>query len=242
MRRVPTLLLFLLLILPRVACGASATVPMADGFDFPVGPPDAEGYYKSRGFRSSHHMGDDWNGVAGGNSDYGAPVYCVGHGIVVYARDARMGWGNLVIVRHAYLEGSIPQVVDSVYAHLSRISIREGQQVRKRQLIGGIGTNRGMYTAHLHFEIRRNLRIGPFQGQFARDFSNYHDPTRFITARRKLPGTGRTAVVSLDIARAVFRNDLPPTTIFLKIARAIAAARSAELHAFFTPIGNHNRQ
>jgi murein DD-endopeptidase MepM/ murein hydrolase activator NlpD len=202
MRRVPILLLLLVtFIVQRSAPGASATVPLADGFDFPVGPPDAEGYYKSRGFRTNHHMGDDWNGVGGGNSDYGAPVHAVAHGIVVYARDARMGWGNLVVIRHAYLEGGTPQVIDSVYAHLNRFTVREGQQVRRGQLVGGIGSNRGMYTAHLHFEIRKNLRIGPFQGQFARDFSNYHDPTRFISGRRRLPGAGRTTSVSLDIAR-----------------------------------------
>jgi len=202
MRLVCGLILALLLLLATgTPAGQTATVPLADGFDFPVSPPDAEGYYKSRGFRTNHHMGDDWNGVAGGNSDYGAPVYSTAHGIVVFARDARMGWGNLVIVRHAFFEGGRVQLVDSVYAHLNRIVVREGQPVRKGQLVGGIGTNRGMYTAHLHFEIRKNLGIGPFQGQFARDFSNYHDPTRFITARRRLPGAGRTAQVPLETAR-----------------------------------------
>ena len=38
----------------------------------------------------------------GGNSDVGAPVYSMGDGIVTWAYDVRAGWGNVVIIRHAY--------------------------------------------------------------------------------------------------------------------------------------------
>ncbi|MFM8719156.1 MAG: peptidoglycan DD-metalloendopeptidase family protein, partial [Chthoniobacterales bacterium] len=119
----------------------------ADGFDMPVGKPDAEGYYRSRGLIVGRHMGDDWNGSGGGNTDLGAPVYNTAHGLVVYARDARMGWGKLVIVRHAYWQGAKWNYVDSLYAHLHQIFVREGQQLKRGQLLGTIGTNRGMYTA-----------------------------------------------------------------------------------------------
>ena len=81
-----------------------ALVPLCDGFDFPVGKPDGNGYYRSRGLRvkSPRHMGEDWNGNSGGNSDLGDPVYSVGHGVVTYAADARGAWGKVVIVRHAF--------------------------------------------------------------------------------------------------------------------------------------------
>jgi murein DD-endopeptidase MepM/ murein hydrolase activator NlpD len=154
----------------------------ADGFDMPVGKPNAEGYYRSRGLIVGRHMGDDWNGDGGGNTDLGAPVYSTAHGLVVYAKDARMGWGKLVIIRHAYWENRRWNYVDSLYAHLHQIFVREGQQVRRGQLVGTIGTNRGMYTAHLHFEIRKNLRIGINQGSYRKDLSNYYKPYDFITA------------------------------------------------------------
>ena len=162
----------------------------ADGFDMPVGKPDAEGYYRSRGLIVGRHMGDDWNGDGGGNTDLGAPVYSTAHGLVVYAKDARMGWGKLVIVRHAYWENRRWNYVDSLYAHLHQIFVREGQQVRRGQLVGTIGTNRGMYTAHLHFEIRKNLRIGINQGSYRKDLSNYYKPYDFITTDggRRRPG------------------------------------------------------
>ncbi len=53
-----------------------ALVPLCDGFDFPVGKPDGKGYYRARGLRlkSPRHMGEDWNGNGGGNSDLGDTV------------------------------------------------------------------------------------------------------------------------------------------------------------------------
>lgn len=191
-------LLYFLLVLGVAEAGRTAVVPLADGFDFPVGPPDAEGYYNYRGFRPNGHLGDDWNGLGGGNTDLGDPVHAIGHGVVVMARDARKGWGNVVIVRHAFQEDGKLRVVDSFYAHLDSITAREGQIVRKGQQVGTIGTNRGMYIAHLHLEVRKNLHIGINRSQFTRGFENYHDPTRFISARRKLPGGGRRARIPVE--------------------------------------------
>ncbi len=176
----------------------TARTRLADGFDQPVGKPDAEGYYRSRGFRARYHMGEDWNGLEGGNSDLGKPVYATANGIVVLARNMRMGWGNLVIIRHIFLEERQMKTADSVYAHLDKIFVLEGKQIVRGQQIGTIGTNRGMYTAHLHFEIRKNLFIGYNQRAFAKDFSNYYVPTSFIAQRRKLYGAGRSALVAVN--------------------------------------------
>ncbi|MEI6032779.1 MAG: M23 family metallopeptidase [Verrucomicrobiae bacterium] len=167
---------------------------VADGFDQPVGKPEGDGYYRSRGFLA-YHPGEDWNGLSGGNSDLGAPVYAIGHGYVTFARDARMGWGNVVLVRHTFVENGKLETVDSMYAHLDKILVREGQQVTRGQQVGTIGTNRGMYVAHLHFEIRKNLRIGINRSAFSKDLANYCRPNSFIMAHRKLSGSGRSAMV-----------------------------------------------
>jgi len=174
-----------------------ARTRVADGFDQPVGKPDADGYYMSRGFLS-YHPGEDWNGLGGGNSDLGAPVYSIGNGYVTMARDVRMGWGNVVLIRHVFLEGGKLQTVDSMYAHLDKILVREGQQVTRGQQVGTIGTNRGMYVAHLHFEIRKNLSIGINRSAFKRDLTNYYRPSTFIGPRRKVPGGGRSAVIAIN--------------------------------------------
>lgn len=206
------LCIFLILCLPVAALWAQdgASVPervpytttrSVDGFDMPVGKPDAEGYYRSRGLIVGRHLGDDWNGNGMGNSDIGAPVYSTAHGLVVYARNARMGWGNTVIIRHVYWKGLKWNYVDSLYAHLHQVFVREGQQVRRGQRVGSIGTNFGMYTAHLHFEIRKNLRIGINQRSYRKDLSNYHRPYDFILGNRQISGGNRPVKVPQDTFR-----------------------------------------
>jgi hypothetical protein len=112
-----------------------------------------------------------------------------------------MGWGKTVIIRHAYWENQRWNYADSFYTHLHQIFVREGQQAKRGQLVGSIGTNRGMYVAHLHFEIRKNLRIGINQGSYRRDLSNYFKPYDFIIGRRNIPGGNRRVRVPIDTFR-----------------------------------------
>lgn len=64
---------------------------LADGFDFPVGKPDARGYYKARGFSANGHPGEDWDGIGGGDSDFNDPVNSISDGEVIFASDAHSG-------------------------------------------------------------------------------------------------------------------------------------------------------
>jgi murein DD-endopeptidase MepM/ murein hydrolase activator NlpD len=184
--------LLAVLVLMGVAQGAGRTVniPIADGFDFPVGRPNADGYYKARGLRlrSPRHFGEDWNGRGGGNTDLGDPVYAIGNGVVVWAYDIRRGWGRVAIIRHAYRDPKSGQVryCDSLYGHLRNMHVKVGQQVKRGDKIGTIGTNRGMYAAHLHFEIRHNLNIGMHRNGVDANFRNWADPTDFIKKYRRL--------------------------------------------------------
>ena len=184
--RILTLILSLAFLL-RSAPGADvAATLVADGFDFPVGKPDAEGYYRARGYRPNGHLGDDWNGKGGGDTDLGDPVYSVAHGVVVFAQDFAHGWGNVVIVRHAYEEGGQKKYADSLYGHMDRILVRDGEQLRRGQQLGTIGTGGGLYSAHLHIEIRKDLRVGMARHRFPKDDKVYFDPANFINARRQL--------------------------------------------------------
>jgi murein DD-endopeptidase MepM/ murein hydrolase activator NlpD len=173
-------------------------VKIADGFDFPVGKPEAEGYYKARGFRPGGHVGEDWDGVGGGDTDLGDPIYSIGDGIVVFARDVHLGWGNVVIVRHAYRDGGTVKYIDSLYGHLNTMLVRRGQRITRGQQIATMGTAHGQYDAHLHFEIRKNLEIGMSRSKFQKDFSNYYDPTQFISSHRHLSGGGANYKVAMN--------------------------------------------
>lgn len=172
---------------------------LADGFDYPVGKPDAFGYYKFRGFRSNYHLGEDWNGLGGSNSDLGAPVYNVAHGVVVYSDDYGSNWGNVIVVRHAYRHtDGVVYFVDSLYGHLQKRLVEKLDKVTRGQQVGTIGTNRGMYVAHLHFEMRKNINVGLVHSRYSRDLSNYYVPSNFIDNHRVLRQEYRTAQIPYD--------------------------------------------
>lgn len=184
------LLLFLLAFICQSAAAQQVKSNLADGFDFPVGKPNADGYYKARGLRlrAPQHFGEDWNGRAGGDSDLGDPVYAVADGVVTFAYNVRTGWGNVVMTRHAYRDPANGQVkfCDTLNGHLDRILVKTGQAIKRGQQIGTIGSNFGMYPAHLHFELRHNITIGMQRSGVAADFTNWADPTQFITRFRRL--------------------------------------------------------
>jgi murein DD-endopeptidase MepM/ murein hydrolase activator NlpD len=171
---------------------------LADGFDFPIGKPDGRGYYKARGFLPNKHQGEDWDGLGGGNTDLHDPVYSIGDGVVVYARDVHLGWGNVVIVRHVFREGGTLKNIDALYGHLNRIFVRAGQKVMRGQQLATIGTAHGVYSAHLHFEIRKNIAIGMNRAAFARNLSNYHDPSKFLLSHRHLQRARRTYPIAMN--------------------------------------------
>src|SRR5260370_1407971 len=56
-------------------CDSNITATrIADGFDFPLGSPNADGYCKSRGFSIVGHLGEDWVSAAGPAVAYQKPV------------------------------------------------------------------------------------------------------------------------------------------------------------------------
>ncbi|MBK8094844.1 MAG: M23 family metallopeptidase [Verrucomicrobiaceae bacterium] len=167
--------------------GTTIRLRLADGFDFPVGKPNADGYYKARGYWPNGHLGEDWNGNGGGDSDSGDPIYSIGRGVVIFSQNIYKGWGNCILVRHVFREkdGRIA-MVDSLYAHLLQRLVNLHDLVEKGQLVGTMGGNSGQYPVHLHLEVRHNLHVGMNRMQFPRDNSVYYSPTAFINARRSL--------------------------------------------------------
>jgi murein DD-endopeptidase MepM/ murein hydrolase activator NlpD len=85
----------------------------------------------------------------------GTPVAATAEGQVVWAAPMAGGWGNLVIVRHR-------RGVESMYAHLSRIHVSIGQQVRAGEQVGLVGATGDATGPHLHFEVRvRGASVDP---------------------------------------------------------------------------------
>lgn len=155
-------------------------VPTTDGFDFPVGAPDGVGYYDAQPFGTNEHLGADYNGLGGGNSDKGDGVNVVANGRVVVAEDLGGGWGRVVVVAHALPDG---EIVTSLYAHLDEMTAEVGQDLVRGASIGTIGDADGVYIAHLHFEIRDDETLG-VGGGYAEETEGWLDPLVFIQGHR----------------------------------------------------------
>ncbi len=189
----------------------SVDFPAADGFDFPVGGPDAKGAYTDPqgtthtgwkvdtrvgdAYPLGIHNGEDWNGKGGGNTDLGQPVTAIGHGRVLHAADFGQPWGNVVVVEHVLYENHEKRTVHSAYGHLLEIdeSVHVGAVVKRGGPIGTIGRDPdGTYYAHLHLEIRADPSLSPTFWPSSHDWTveqvkaAYLAPSEFIRARRKL--------------------------------------------------------
>ena len=85
------------------------------------------------------------------SADKGDPVYATADGKVTHAADAG-NYGNLVIVEHGY-------GLETRYGHLSAFKIKQGQDVKRGDLLGLVGSTGRTTGSHLHYEVRANGRI-----------------------------------------------------------------------------------
>ncbi len=85
----------------------------------------------------------------------GTPVYATGDGVVGQADAMMQGYGNHVVLDHGF-------GYQTLYGHLSKISVRAGQKIKRGELVGLVGST-GLSTApHLHYEvIKNNQKINP---------------------------------------------------------------------------------
>jgi hypothetical protein len=160
-----------------------ASLPTATRFDFPLGSENGALTYNAQRFTENRHLGDDLNGIGGEDSDLGDPVYAVGDGRVLLARDGGPGWGNVIIVLHAYVENDERKYAQSYYGHVETMLVHAGDDVKRGQQIAAVGKAGGRYFAHLHFEVREFIApsIGP---GYREDTRGWLDPTAFIQGHR----------------------------------------------------------
>jgi murein DD-endopeptidase MepM/ murein hydrolase activator NlpD len=76
----------------------------------------------------------------------GEPVVAAFDGKIRIA-ERRGGYGNVVVIMH-------PNGLETVYAHLSKLKVKEGQVVLSGQTIGLGGSTGHSTGSHLHFEVR----------------------------------------------------------------------------------------
>jgi murein DD-endopeptidase MepM/ murein hydrolase activator NlpD len=161
---------------------------LADSFEFPAGGKYAEGFYIAQKFGIQNarfgnrlHLGEDWNFIGGGDSDFGSPIYAIADGVVSITANYGGGWGKVIRVVHKYSNAEKKSIsyLESLYAHLYTIEVEPGQIVKKGEWIGSIGDASGVYPSHLHFELRDN-KEAPLGGGYALSLDGYIAPTKFL--------------------------------------------------------------
>ncbi|HVF73937.1 MAG TPA: M23 family metallopeptidase [Acidimicrobiales bacterium] len=125
---------------PAPVVRAAATGPVV----WPAAGPLSGTYGERRGGRG--HLGIDIDG------ETGDPVWAAAKGVVSWAGPAPAGYsgyGTMILIDHA--DG-----VQTLYAHLSSLTIATGAAVEPGVQVGRIGTSGNVTGSHLHFEVRQH--------------------------------------------------------------------------------------
>jgi len=97
----------------------------------------------------SPHSGADLHAAAG------TPVHATNRGRVVLAKNLFFT-GNTVLLDHGF-------GIYSLYAHLSRIDVKDGEMVQSGQVVGLVGATGRVTAPHLHWAMRvQGARVNPF--------------------------------------------------------------------------------
>jgi murein DD-endopeptidase MepM/ murein hydrolase activator NlpD len=106
----------------------------ASGWGYRIHP-----IYKIRKF----HYGIDFTAPTG------TEIYVTGDGTVEQIESSHRGYGNSIIVNHGF-------GIKTLYGHLNGFHVKQGQKVKRGDVIGFVG-NTGLSTSpHLHYEVLRN--------------------------------------------------------------------------------------
>lgn len=98
------------------------------------------------------------------SADVGTPIYATGDGVVksVYYSES---YGNVIFLDHQY-------GYETRYAHLSKFNVKNGQRVKRGELIGYVGDTGLSSGPHLHYEVLyQDQHVNPINF-FQRDLSN----------------------------------------------------------------------
>ena len=138
-------------IISQAEAAARQRTVSASAAPAPAGARSASGLiWPARGTVTSEY-GTRWGRLHAGidiANATGTPIWAAKGGSVIHA-GSMSGYGNVVMIDHG---GGFT----TVYAHQSRIAVRNGQSVSQGEVIGYIGNTGNSTGPHLHFETRVN--------------------------------------------------------------------------------------
>jgi murein DD-endopeptidase MepM/ murein hydrolase activator NlpD len=89
------------------------------------------------------HWGLDFTAPTGSN------IYASGNGKVVLIEKKKWGYGNSIVIDHGY-------GYKTRYAHMSAFNVKLGDEVKRGQIIGFVGSTGKSTAPHLHYEVEKN--------------------------------------------------------------------------------------
>jgi murein DD-endopeptidase MepM/ murein hydrolase activator NlpD len=89
------------------------------------------------------HYGMDFTAPIGTN------VYATGDGVVKDVQSIGGGYGRWILIDHGF-------DYETLYAHLSGFRVKVGEQVKRGQVIGYVGSSGTSTGPHLHYEVHKN--------------------------------------------------------------------------------------
>jgi hypothetical protein len=126
----------------------------ASGWGYRIHP-----IYKIKKF----HYGIDFT------ASIGTEIYATGDGVIEKVESSARGYGNSIVIDHGY-------GMKTLYGHLDHFNVRQGQKIKRGEVIGFVG-NTGLSTApHLHYEvIHNNDKVNPMNYFFNDLTANEYD-------------------------------------------------------------------
>ena len=79
----------------------------------------------------------------------GTPIYATADGKVTTAGNMGNGYGNHVIINHGY-------GYETLFGHMVRVKARNGQMVKRGEVIGWVGSTGKSTGPHCHYEVHKN--------------------------------------------------------------------------------------
>ncbi len=79
----------------------------------------------------------------------GTPIYATADGVVKHAGWKANGFGKHVVINHGF-------GYETLYAHMSKVAVKNGQKVKRGQIIGYVGNTGLSAGPHCHYEVHVN--------------------------------------------------------------------------------------
>lgn len=145
-------------------------IQLLSGFGYRVHP-----IYKIR----KMHTGIDFGAPTG------TPIYSTANGKVIRVEFKTTGYGKSVVIDHG-------NGYQTLYAHMSKVAVKVGQEVRRGEEIGKVGSTGTSTSPHVHYEvIHKGEKINPLP--FCLDDLSPSEYKEFVSA-----ASAENAALSID--------------------------------------------